>query len=43
VFKFPPLILSDALIKLTMGLKNLEENFILIAIDKNNSRVTTIT
>ena len=41
-FKFPALMLSDALIKLTMGLKNLEANFILIVIDKNNSSVTTI-
>ena len=40
VFKSPLPILDDAMIKLLIDLKNLDENLIAIDIDKNNKRET---
>tara|TARA_B100000795_G_scaffold186356_1_gene141628 strand:+ start:695 stop:859 length:165 start_codon:yes stop_codon:yes gene_type:complete len=40
IFKLPLPILDDAIIKLLIDLKNLDENVIAIDIDKNNSRET---
>ena len=43
VFKSPFPICSEAVIKLFIETKNLEENLIAIVIDKNNNNVTKIT
>ena len=40
VFKFPLPMFDDAIIKLLIDLKNLDENFIAIDIDKNNNSET---
>ena len=40
IFKLPLPILDDAIIRLLIDLKNLDENFIAIDMDKNNSRET---
>ena len=40
VFKFPLPIFVEAIIKLLIDLKNLDENLIAIDIDKNNNRET---
>ena len=40
MFKLPFPILDDAIIKLLIDLKNLDENFIAIEIDKNKRRET---
>ena len=42
IFKFPLPILCEALIKLLIDLKNLDENLIAILIDKNKSNETII-
>ena len=39
IFKLPLLIFDDAMIKLLIDLKNLEENLIAIEIDKNNKNL----
>ena len=42
VFKSPFPICSDAVIKLFIEIKNLDENLIAIVIERNNRRVTKV-